>query len=222
MKKKEELSSEAENAEATAKAGPLDIKYRLTLQEMMLGSKPSNAGVFTDYIASRKQDGLDGEELKAAEEAEDRVKESMTIFHRMEDGETPMIWDYQIKGMFKDACGSLRRVPGSLSSSVKAYKSVIDAVIFVKPRKIPLILPEGAKVGVFERPLRAETMQGPRVALAKSETVPAGTTLEFTVKLLVPSLKKLVEEWLEYGALRGLGQFRNGGFGVYTWEEIKD
>ena len=39
MKKKEELSSEAENDEATAKAGPLDIKYRLTLQEMMLGSK---------------------------------------------------------------------------------------------------------------------------------------------------------------------------------------
>ena len=217
MKKKEEL-----NEEKKAKVfSPITIKYRVTLQEAMLGSKPSNAGVFTDYIASRKQDGLDGEELKAAEEAEDRVKESMTIFHRLEDGKTPILWNYQLLGMFKDFCGSLRRAPGTLSSGLKAYKSVIDALVFVSPRKVPIILPEGGEIGILERPLRAETMQGPRVALAKSETVPAGSTLEFEVKLLDPDLKPYIEEWLNYGSLRGLGQWRNASWGIFTWEEVK-
>lgn len=34
----------------------------------------------------------------------------MTVFPRDKDG-TPFIWDYQMKGMFKDACGGLRSVP---------------------------------------------------------------------------------------------------------------
>jgi len=199
-----------------------EATYELTLTEMMLGSKPSNEGVFTDYIASNKKDGVDPEEIAAAKEAEERVKESITIFHRMEDGETPMIWDYQIKGFFKDACGGLRRSSETKSFGVKAYKSVIDTTIFVFPRKIPLIMPEGGKVGVFERPLRAETMQGPRVALAKSETVPAGTKLVVKVKLLVPSMKSVLEEWLDYGELRGLGQFRNGSYGRFTWKELSE
>jgi len=198
-----------------------DVTYELTLTEPMLGSKPSNAGVFTDYIATRKIDGLDGEELKAAEEAEDRVKESMTIFHRMEDGKTPMIWNYQLLGFCKDACGGLRRVPGTKSAELKAYKSVIDATLFIGPRKIPLILPEGGEVGVFERPLRAETAQGPRVALAKSETVPPGTKIVFTAKFLNKALRKTFEEWLDYGELRGLGQFRNGSYGRFTWKEVE-
>lgn len=214
MKKKEESKTEVKVF------APLTVKYRVTLTEPMLGSKPSNEGVFTDYIATRKADGVDPAEVAAAKAAEDRVKESMTVFHRMEDGKTPIIWDYMCKGMFKDACGSLRRAPGTLSSGLKAYKTVIDSVVFVKPRKIPLQIPEGGEVGILERPLRAETMQGPRVALAKSETVPAGTTFEFEVVMLDPGMRPYVEEWLNYGALRGWGQWRNGGYGTGTWEEI--
>lgn len=29
-----------------------------------------------------------------------------------------------------------------------------------------------------------------------------------------------VREWLDYGMLRGLGQWRNSGKGRFTWEEI--
>lgn len=197
-----------------------EATYEITLTEDMLGSKPSNAEVFTDYIAARKTDGVDPEEVAAAKEAEERVRESMTIFHKLDDG-TPIIWDYMIKGFAKDACGGLRRAPGTLSSQIKAYKTVIDTTIFVEPRKIPLHLPEGGKVGILERPLRAETAQGPRVALAKSETVPAGTTMTIKVKFLVRSMKPVFEEWLDYGALRGLGQFRNGSYGRFSWKEIK-
>ena len=51
----------------------------------------------------------------------------MTIFPR--DNGVPIYWDYQIKGFFKDACGMLRKVTGSKSSKIKAYKKEIDGLI---------------------------------------------------------------------------------------------
>jgi hypothetical protein len=37
---------------------------------------------------------------------------------------------------------------------------------------------------------------------------------------LLDSDMKLVREWLDYGRLRGIGQWRNSGRGRFTWEEI--
>ena len=158
-------------------------------------------------------------ERRMNEECDEREK-SMTCFHRTDDG-TPMLWDYQIKGFFKDACGALRTVPKTESGKIKAYKKVIDGQIFVDERRIPLCLPEGGEIGICERPLRAQTMQGERVALAKSESVPAGTTFEITITMLDPSMEDVVREWLDYGALRGIGQWRNSGMGRIKWEEVK-
>ncbi len=115
----------------------------------------------------------------------------------------------------------LRRASGTRSSKVTAYKKVIDGLVFVTPRKIPLVLPEGAEMGVLERPLRAQTARGERVALARSDTCPPGTTLEFTVTVLGKVTKVLLSEWLDYGALRGLGQWRNGGYGRFEYELTK-
>lgn len=126
-----------------------------------------------------------------------------------------MVLAYQFKGYCKDACGMLRRVPGTASEKVAAYKKLIDGLLFVQPKEIELVLPKGAEIGVCERPLRAQTPQGERVALARSETVPAGTTLSFTIKLLSDKLLDPLEEWLEYGQLRGLGQWRNSGMGTF-------
>lgn len=198
------------------------LKYELTLTEPMLGSKPSNEKVFTDFILSKKEDKVDSseDEIQAAKEAGDRLQESITVFHRNEEG-NPIIWDYQLKGFFKDACGALRRVPGTKSSELKAYKTVIDTTVFVRPRKIDLILPEGSKIEILERPLRAETMQGPRVALSKSEMVPAGTKLMIEIESLIPRTQKIIEEWLNYGSLRGLGQWRNASYGRFSFKEIK-
>ena len=78
------------------------------------------------------------------------------------------------------------------------------------------------KIDYCERPLRASTPQGERVSIAKSESVPAGSTVEFEVTCLDPSLEGMVRECLDYGQLRGLGQWRNSGKGRYVWEEIKD
>ena len=111
----------------------------------------------------------------------------------------------------------LRKVKGTKSSKIKAYKKEIDGLIFIKERYIPYEF-EG-EVGTCQRPLRAQTMQGERVSLANSETVPAGTTIEFTVQCMADHMDA-VREWLDYGALRGFGQWRNSGKGRFTWEEV--
>ena len=141
----------------------------------------------------------------------------MTVFPKLADG-TPFIWDYQIRGMFKDACGMLRRVSGTELSKMKNYKKAIDGTIFVNPRKIPVTM--NGELGNCQRPLRAQTPQGERVALANSETIPVGSSIEFTIVLLNDSDEKVVKEWLSYGRLRGLGQWRNSGAGRYIYEII--
>jgi hypothetical protein len=64
---------------------------------------------------------------------------------------------------------------------------VEDKWLFVSPRLIP-ILRNGEPIkeadGVFQRPLRAETMRGPRVTLACSEKIEAGATASFLIHVL--------------------------------------
>ena len=97
----------------------------------------------------------------------------------------------------------------------------LDGLIFVTPREIPYDL-HGMKVDFCERPLRAQTPMGERVSIAKSESVPAGATAEFEIECLDPKLEDMVRECLDYGAKRGLGQWRNSGKGRFEWEEIRE
>ena len=203
----------------------MKLKVRLTLTEEMLGTKAANKDVFADYIASKAPDGdRRKEELDTAEHREEA---GTTVFHS-QDGAVG-IWDYQVKGFFKDACGAMRNADDALSKKVVAYKSRIDGLIFVTPRFIPIAMPDGGKVGICERPLRADTAQGPRVTLARSETIPVGSTIDLDVVVLADkigkgedavSARELVEEWLKYGELRGLGQWRNSGKGRFSYKVV--
>lgn len=196
-----------------------NIKIRLTLTEEMLGTASANPDIHSEFIASKAPDAQKLEDEVAALGADAVEKKGMTIFARDEDGD-PCVWDYQIKGFFKDAAQMMKKVPGSASSALKAYKKEIDGAIFVYPRKIKLTMPEDGEIGVCQRPLRAQTMQGERVALVSSETVPAGTTLTFTVQFLNKADVAPCVEWLNYGALRGLGQWRNSGKGRFLWDQM--
>ena len=64
------------------------------------------------------------------------------------------------------------------------------------------------------------TAQGERVAIASSEMIPAGTSAVFTVTILADELEGRVRQWLDYGRFNGFGQWRNGSYGRFTWEEI--
>ena len=59
------------------------------------------------------------------------------------------------------------------------------------------------------------------MALAHSETVPEGSTIEFDVTLFCDSHEAVFREWLNYGEVRGLGQWRNSGKGRFIWREIE-
>lgn len=193
----------------------LTISVRLTLTEDLLGTAASDPEIYREFIASKAPDAKSMEEEVAAIGTDAVVEKGKSIFPK-ENGK-PFLWDYQIKGFMKDSCSALNRVENTLSSKLKAYKKVIDGLIFIFPRKIFL---SATTIGECQRPLRAMTAQGERVALAASETVPAGTTLEFQILMLNPDMTKIVEEWLNYGALRGLGQWRNSGKGRFSWVAI--
>ena len=198
------------------------VNVKITLTEEMLGMC-AQKDVHEKFIASKAPDAASREEEVEALGVSTVVGNMRTIFPR-EEG-VPFMWDYQIKGFFKDSCKFMRRVPGTHSSTLTSYKQLIDGCMFPGPRRIMFKIPDKAKIGNCQRPLRAETAQGPRVALADSETVPAGTVFEFEVKIMEPTKKKGVSsledcliEWLEYGELRGLGQWRNSGKGKFEFK----
>ena len=200
------------------------MKVRITFIESALGTSPSNEQIYRDFIGSKAPDANSLEQEVEALGADAVAEKGMTVFPRTEDGK-PMFWDYQVRGFFKDSCAALQRASkggpspeGKESSKLKAYKKEIDGLIFVQPRKIPIIF--DGDMTVCERPLRASTPQGERVALASSEEIPAGSTITFKVLALRAELLEAVREWLEYGLLRGLSQWRNSGKGRFVWEEL--
>ena len=139
------------------------LKVRLTFFEPVLGTSPANDEIYREFIGSKAPDAASVEEEVDALGADAVVEKGMTVFPRMEDGR-PFLYDYQIKGFFKDSCGGLRKVKSTESSKIKAYKKEIDKLIFPEPRQIPINF-EG-EITECQRPLRAQTAQGERVSLA--------------------------------------------------------
>lgn len=197
------------------------LNVRLTFQEPLLGTLPGSEDLYMDYISSKlPEDERIGVADEVAALGVDAVAEKkMTIFPKLPDG-SPFVYDYQVRGFFKGSCGALRKVAKTKSAKLKAYKKEVDQLIFVYPRKIPIQL-SGA-MDVISRPLRASTPQGDRVAIAASESAPAGSTIAFQIVCFDDSDMKVVREWLEYGMFNGLGQWRNSGMGRFTWEEIPE
>lgn len=237
----------------------MKLKYKLTLTEPMLGTKPQNKEVFASFVASKAPD--DDKRREELETAEHREEAGTTGFTRLKRadllarGVTGLpegdpnekiicLEDYMIRGFFKSACGALRISDDTLSKSITAYKSKIDQIIFVFPRFIPVIcqpVPADAELPpkiirsesgglLCERSLRCDTAQGPRVTVVRSEVVLPGATLEFTITCLAKKIGKgedaveaeaLIEEWLGYGQMSGLGQWRNGSNGRFSFERIE-
>ena len=204
------------------------LRVKLTFMDDILGTLPSNEDVYRDFIGSKAPDASTVEDEVESLGVDAVVEKGTTVFPRTADG-LPFLYDYQVKGFFKDACSMLSRVAVkdpvtkkkkacNESSKLTAYKKVIDGLIFVEPREI--VLQTDKPVSLCQRPLRAQTAQGERVALSSSESISAGATAEFTVRCLSDDHEAAVREWLDYGYLRGIGQWRNSGKGRFRWEEL--
>lgn len=186
------------------------IKVHVALTEPMLGTVPKDKEIYKTYVASKAPVAAGAaSEAETVQEVEER---GWTGFHQDDSG--LFVYDYFIRGFFKSAAQAMQaQLP------LKNYKSKIDQFVFVFPRRIHIVEEDGAFItkphGVIERPLRAMTMQGPRVTLARSDFVRAGATMEFEVHLLKNKdvTEQMLEAWLEYARFQGFGQFRNGSYG---------
>ena len=88
--------------------------------EEALGMSSANPEVHKDFIASKHPEGVQADEMAAVTTIEEEMHKAMTVFPRDDDG-CPIFWDYQIKGMFKDACRSLMNVDDTASSIFYAW-----------------------------------------------------------------------------------------------------
>lgn len=200
------------------------MRVRLTFVDEVLGTASGDPKIHETYIASNAPDAMSRKEEVEMLGVDEVVEKGKTVFPKLEDG-TPIAWNYQVKGFFKSACSAMRTLKGTHSSKLKAYKKQIDLRIFVfadvknkQNRAIPFT--DYGFIGDCQRPLRASTAQGERVALSDSESLQPGAKLEFDILMLQDGDRALVEEWLDYGILNGFGQWRNSGKGAFTWEEV--
>lgn len=182
----------------------------ITFLSPILGSQPSKT-VASEFIAKRAgYDHLPEDEIEMLPDALDK---GTTVFHR--DGDRIVLTDYQVKGFLKNAGKVLN---GKVSRGVRNLRSKISDTVFVTPRRIPLDVPDGTEVEYLERPIRAETAQGPRVALARSEMLPEGTMLKCSLVVLPGDIDELVlRDLLDYGFYCGIGQWRGGSFGQFRY-----
>ena len=202
---------------------PKSMSVKLTFTAPMLGTAPADENIYEDFIGKKSADAEKVEQELASLPQEELVEKGKTVFHRDEDGK-PMLYDYQVKGFIKEAFrvkvefGVIKI--GGKNISMWNIDRIIDNYVYVYPREIPLILPEGGKMDDCVRPLRAKTMRGERVALACSERVPKGTVIDIKVEWLHPDLEKYLIEALNYGSKKGIGQWRNSGMGRFRWEPV--
>ena len=205
-----------------------EIRVRLTFIEEILGTASGNPALHTEFIASKAPDAETREQEIAAVGASLVTEKTMTVFPRNEDGDE-ILWPYQVKGFMKSAQQTLNRIEDKKSPLyLTAYKSKIDNLVFIKAVQdswsgtgtgITIHYPDGVDESYdCERPLRAETAQGPRVALAHSETCPVGSWVEMDIKAKDNKLINNVTAWLDSGIDYGIGQWRNSGKGRFVWE----
>jgi len=212
------------------------LKIKMTFTEPLLGSQPGNKEVHSEFIAARAaqfkgdppKTSTDAAEETEAIQPDVAVEKASTVFARDDKG--LFLWDYQFRGFLKEAIASMIEL-GDCTLSKWSYKRAVDQFVFVNPRRIYL-KDAGDKPEWLERPLRASTLQGDRIALARSEMLPVGTNCELEFKCILPGETKpkksiatidiaLVKACLDYNQDRGWGQWRSGGYGRYTWEEVK-
>lgn len=198
------------------------------LTEPILGTIPKDRNVFENFVMDQAKTEV--EKGRASEDA-DRVPEEVesrgwTGFYEDEEGH-PILMDYQFKGFLKNAGNILKDTFQSTKSkktkgetTTTAVKGIanlrghINDTVFLTPRHILL----AEKVdGVLERPLRAMTMQGPRVSLARSDRIDPGREYQFDIKVVQGSkvTEDVLRQLLSYGEVSGLLQWRNGGYGRF-------
>lgn len=183
-----------------------DVKIRFL--EPLLGTVAKDPEVYARYIASKAPSReLAEEEISFEQLRADIENSGWTGFHTDDKG--VFLYDYQVMGFLKESANIMKSQLG-----IANLRAKVEMYCYVQPRRLYL---NGSLGDPLERPLRAMTAQGPRVTLVRSDTMPEGTTVGFRILLLDNKevTPDVLQELLAFGALRGFGQWRTGGFGRF-------
>ena len=214
--------------------GSKKYAVELTLTTPILGVSPMQESVWQAHMIKKmtdaaKKSGMSEEEIKAriasdladlkkrnedGELVEDELNKGLTGFLKDETGY--YIKDSQIKGFLKSAASVLKQW-----GAMKQLGAKVRANLYVTPLKI--YLADSAKeLEIFERPLRAQTPQGERTCLARSELIPEGTKISFTLESLLDVFpENLLIGLFEFGKRQGLGQYRSGSYGQFVLSKFE-
>lgn len=222
------------------------FKVNEVFTRRLLGSAPASKEVYQEFILIKRKELEERKRKKAEatgkpvvptagteEEELDTLNEEagITQFHNDlgqktedgEDGKGIFLYDYQVGGFWKESAEALAQ-----QFSIVQVRSKLDLFMQIEPRRIYIHAPDGSiktKADfTLDRPLRAKTMRGDRVALASSEVFHEGIWIEYTVDFMPimtragkegkkVDMDKFVEEVAWYAARHGHGQWRNGGNG---------
>jgi len=169
----------------------------------------------------------------AAVPVEEQISKGSTVFQRDKTG--LHVWDYTWRGFFKECVSQMIELGEVKKLNPWNYKKACDGALYVNPRRVYLFDKNGKLIdkphGTLQRPLRATTLRGDRVALARSEFVEEGSYCEFEVVLFESQSNKdyaawreltpeLIKQCLDMGNYKGSGQWRSGGYGRFTWSEM--
>jgi hypothetical protein len=174
-----------------------------------------------------RQKAIRGELESLKETIQELDLKGSTVFFWNKELKRPCIGDHMVLGFLKAAAEAIGKTlptkAGTVLNSVSYTQSLINQHVRVVERFITfdkdLQRNEDGSAYYYQRSLRAMTAKGPRVSLAKSEIVNAGAKLTFTLKVMKDS--KITEEILRklfsYGEMSGLGQWRNAGYGQFSF-----
>lgn len=164
---------------------------------------------WTDPKAARARAKTDAEAAVDEDHVADEHPQQMTLFPS--DAHGPFLWDYQVRGHLKEV-GNIAKTDFGIPN----MRAKLAAGLVVRPRRIYL---HGQRTEPVVRPLRAQTPQGLQTAIAASEGMMAGATATFYLGRLPIMDAKITEdvlrELLDWGEIRGFGQWRTGGWGIY-------
>lgn len=230
-------------------ADPVRFRITETFTTALLGTAPANKAIYAEYIATRRAEGLAKRAAAAQrmgigvpapvgtveEELETIVSEEqgLTVFHA--DATGIFLFDYEVVGHYKEAAETLADAHG-----VPMVRSKLDTLMYVRPckpsspgdRRIYICDSAGVPCkradGRIERPLRAMTMQGPRVSLTCSEMVTEGRTVQYHLEMLpylragwgksakAVEIEPFIRLLCSISDKHGRGQWRSGGNGRFT------
>lgn len=199
-------------------------KIRLTGTTPILATYPAEKDLYTRFIASKCESDSPDEGEQTFEE---REAQSLSIFPTDEDG-SPIILGYQIKGYLKEAILNL-----SSQNGIKAGRKKVDNFVFIEPARIRFFRDGNAVEktdGRCERPLMSNVMGKEYTSIKSSEQILAPWEITFTIRLVENAATKTsknitwdaISDALDYGRNKGLLQWRNAGYGQFTWKEVAE